>query len=549
MFIKKGYLYIMNAIHQNDPLENSDIINLIKSFKPLRRWKKQDLNSDFTEVTYSFPDWSNLRGEEYKTITTLNQYQQNLAEKTLQLWADIANITFIKKDNKYDTNIKFGVYNNINELTKDNSHLVAGVATFPLNNIEPDKKIEKITDYSIGGHVWINISSTTRIKKFNKHEITPEQKNEIDLFKEKSDNIKYYYIETDTHITLYKNNNENGHINNQPIILQKGNKETQTYIHETGHALGLPHTFRVNDHNNPDIEENSFKYSIMSYRHPKTKEADFVGLFPMSPLLIDIYVIQKFYGVNLTTRTGDTIYGFNSNTQRDCYSLTSSDDVIISCIWDAGGCDTLDFSKYNFEQKIDLNQGAFSDVGGLKSNISIAYGTIIENVIGGKNNDHIIGNEVNNHLIGNQGNDIIYGYDGDDKIFGGKGSDALYGNEGNDFINGEDDCDIISGGNGHNTLFGGKNADMFFFEISNKTNSHNKIMDYHINEDFLIFLDENKISLNIKKLISQNSISLKMSFQEEDNLTKLAIKTKEQLEVPNLTIDIVGNFSYEDLFY
>ena len=98
-------------------------------------------------------------------------------------------------------------------------------------------------------------------------------------------------------------------------------------------------------------------------------------------------------------------------------------------------------------------------------------------------------------------------------------------------------------------LFGGKNADMFFFEISNKTNSHNKIMDYNINEDFLIFLDENKISLNIKELISQNSISLNMSFQEEDNLTKLAIKTKEQLEVPNLTIDIVGNFSYEDLFY
>ncbi|WP_454209148.1 hypothetical protein [Proteus sp. Marseille-Q3619] len=74
-------------------------------------------------------------------------------------------------------------------------------------------------------------------------------------------------------------------------------------------------------------------------------------------------------------------------------------------------------------------------------------------------------------------------------------------------------------------------------------------MDYNINEDFLIFLDENKISLNIKELISQNSISLNMSFQEEDNLTKLAIKTKEQLEVPNLTIDIVGNFSYEDLFY
>lgn len=535
--------------HQEYSHGISVIISIIKSYSPLKRWNKKNKDDLFTEITYSFPDWSNLRGEEYKTITTLNKHQQDIAEKALQLWADVANIKFIKKDNKYDTNIKFGVYNNINEITKDNSHLVAGIATFPLNNTEPNKKIEKITDYSIGGHVWINISSTTRIKKLNKYEITSEQKNEIDLFKEKSDNIKYYYIETDTHITLYKNSNENGHINNQPIILQKGNRETQTYIHETGHALGLPHTFRVNDHNNPDIEENSLKYSIMSYRYPKIKEADFIGSFPMSPLLIDIYVIQKFYGVNVTTRTGDTIYGFNSNTQRDCYSLTSSDDVIISCIWDAGGCDTLDFSKYNVNQKIDLNQGAFSDIGGLKSNISIAYGTIIENAKGGENDDHIIGNNINNDLFGHGGNDIIYGYDGDDNIYGGKGSDMLYGQEGNDFIYGGDGYDIISGGNGHNTLFGGKNADMFFFEISDKANSHNKIMDYNIKEDFLIFLDENRISLNIEKLISKNSISFKISFKEEDNLTSLVIKTKEPLEVPNLTIDIVGNFSYEDLFY
>ncbi|MCM2367795.1 hypothetical protein AAFQ97_03435 [Proteus terrae] len=140
----------MSTTRQDISLENNDIIKIIKSFKPLRRWKKQDLNSDFTEVTYSFPDWSNLRENEYKTITTLNEYQQEFAEKILQLWSDVANIKFIKKGNKYDTNIKFGVYNNVNEITKDTSHLVKGVATFPLNNIDPSKKIEKITDYSNG---------------------------------------------------------------------------------------------------------------------------------------------------------------------------------------------------------------------------------------------------------------------------------------------------------------------------------------------------------------------------------------------------------------
>ncbi|WP_311752542.1 M10 family metallopeptidase C-terminal domain-containing protein [Proteus columbae] len=538
----------MSTIYKHDISEFNGIIELIKSFKPLKRWKKQDPNSDFTEITFSFPNWSQLRGDKYKTLTTFNEHQKKLAKKVLQQWSDVANINFVEKGTQHDTHIKIGAYNNINELTNDTDYFIGGVAFFPKRDFDSNKKVERIEDYSQSGQVWINLSETKLLKWIKKSDITKEQENKINNFKKGTDKISTYFYEDKDNIFLYKNENNNAHINNDLLAPQSGTYKELIYRHELGHALGLPHTFKEGDAFKYS-PQNSLMYSVMAYNYPQSQDADFCFYFPMSPMLLDVYVIQKFYGQNITTRIDDTIYGFNSNTERDCYSLTSPDDVIISCIWDAGGNDTLDFSKYNFEQKIDLNQGAFSDVGGLKSNISIAYGTIIENVIGGEDNDHIIGNEVNNHLIGNHGNDIIYGYDGDDKIFGGKGSDALYGNEGNDFINGEDGCDIISGGNGHNTLFGGKNADMFFFEISNKANSHNKIMDYNINEDFLIFLDENKISLNIKKLISQNSISLNMSFQEEDNLTKLAIKTKEQLEVPNLTIDIVGNFSYEDLFY
>ncbi len=523
------------------------IIDLIKSNPSLKRWNKKNKDDIFTEITYSFPDWSSLRGDEYKTLTTLNEYQKEVAEKTLQQWSDVANVKFTKKDNKYDTNIKFGVYNNINEITKDTSHLVAGVARFPDNNTNPNKKIEKVTDYSNGGHVWINISSTVNIKKINKNNMTPEQKYKINLFKEKSDNIKYYYLETNSHIILYKNSNENGHINNQPIILFKGNGETKTYIHETGHALGLPHTFKWDDHNNPDIEENTFKYSVMAYRYPKIEEAELDGLFPMSPLLIDIYVIQQFYGVNITTRTGDTIYGFDSNTQRDHYSLTSPDDVMITCIWDADGNDTLNFYKYNKKQKIDLNEGAFSDTGGLRGNLSIAYGAIIENAIGGINDDIIIGNNVDNHLYGNNGNDIIYGNNGNDILQGGKGNDWLYGGEGDDILYGSDGNDILWDDNGCNQLSGGKGRDIFILSLGHN-NSHNKIMDFNKNEDLLLFSDEDDHIFNIIDLIKNKKIIIFNDNQNVENTTKISI-SEEIKSINHLhTIELVGNFSFDDIF-
>lgn len=118
------------------------IIDVIKTKSPFKRWSKKNKEDIFTEISYSFPDWSKLRGKEYKTLTTLNKSQQNIAEKTLQQWSDVANIKFIKKENNYDTNIKFGVYNNVNKITKDTSHLVSGVATYPVNNIKQNKRIE-----------------------------------------------------------------------------------------------------------------------------------------------------------------------------------------------------------------------------------------------------------------------------------------------------------------------------------------------------------------------------------------------------------------------
>lgn len=537
----------MSDNHKKKSLEFDNIINLIKSFKPLKRWIKYKSQDDFTEITFSFPNWSILRENKYKTITTLNESQQDLAKYVLQQWSDVANIKFIEKNNSHDTNIKFGVYNNINKLTNDTHHSIGGFAFFPQNNINKNKKIDKVEDYSKGGQIWLNLSETYLLKIIKKPEITEHQRIKINKFKENADNITTYFEEINDRIILYINKNSNAHINNDILAPQKGSYKECTYRHELGHALGLPHTFKSGEEFKYS-EQNSLKYSVMAYNHPKEKDANFNFNYPMSPMLVDIYVIQKFYGKNMSTRIDDTVYGFFSNTQRDFYTLKSPKDELVSCIWDAGGIDTLNFSQYNHVQKIDLNQGAFSDIGGLRGNISIAYDSIIENAIGGMGDDTIYGNEINNCLYGGEGNDILFGHNGNDTLYGGNGGDALYGGEDNDFLYGNSGNDILCGGNGINELSGGEGRDIFIFNFYNKTNSQNIIRDFEKNDDFIVFVDEDGINLNIDKLISNNEIYLSINYQKIDNITTIVLNNKKNLSIPMLKVDILGEFNYEDLF-
>ncbi len=94
-------------------------------------------------------------------------------------------------------------------------------------------------------------------------------------------------------------------------------------------------------------------------------------------------------------------------------------------VWDGGGNDTLDFSGFTQNQKINLNEASFSDVGGMVGNVSIAQGVTVENAIGGSGNDLLIGNNAANVLKGGAGNDIIYGAGGADQLWGGSGSDTF----------------------------------------------------------------------------------------------------------------------------
>ncbi len=524
----------------------------------------------------------------YSTQETIFPHQQKVIEEILQHTSDIVPIFFKKISPYTNADLKFGYYNQFVNIsgTKFISGYRKGSASHPNEEGTPIKEIKPDEEHDDPGTIFIDFSSREYYKTIKQDNIDEYIENEADIY-------DIYYINNDKTITIARGNNElrKEYQQNKHKI---GSFVYHTFIHELGHSLGLFHIWEYILNEKHKVLD-SIKYSVMSYKCPDIKDADFGGLYPMTFMLVDILLLQYLYGPNMTTRLENNTYGFNSNTGRAAYSLNSIEDKLVSCIWDSGGIDTLDFSLYTVNQVINLNEGCFSDIGGLRSNISIAYKTIIENAIGGKGDDTLIGNPFDNNLIGGDGNDLFYGGDGNDLFYGGSGNDVIYGELGNDVLYGDDGDDmlidyyganmldggkgndricvastdrglpgrnIILGGEGDDEIYlgtgthritGGQGNDTFNFFCYESVESNSFIWDFEKNKDkiTLITRDYRKIDISKMKKVdklsgSKNEFSL--NHNKPANKTIIDVSTSSNDNKSIVHIEIVGIFNHDELF-
>ena len=130
----------MNINDKKKTVGFDTVVNIMKNAMPMFKDNNIGDSNVITKLTFSFPNWSQLRGDEYKTLTTMNKSQEDAIRKTLQQYSDITNIQFIEKDNQHDTHIKLGVYNNINEIAECYDYATRGVALYLNEDLKLNKK-------------------------------------------------------------------------------------------------------------------------------------------------------------------------------------------------------------------------------------------------------------------------------------------------------------------------------------------------------------------------------------------------------------------------
>jgi serralysin len=250
-----------------------------------------------------------------------------------------------------------------------------------------------------------------------------------------------------------------------------GGDGLNTIVHEIGHGLGLAHphdggweddatTFPgvYSSRSTGSQGLNQGIWTVMSYNTGWNKAKGDLTQGAQTGLgALDIAALQALYGVNENTAAGNDVYDLPRQASKAGWS----------CIWDAGGQDTISATRAADDVTIDLRAATLiagdSNAAGFVSRqksflggFTIANGAIIENATGGKYDDALTGNEVNNRLRGNDGNDTLSGGAGDD---------------------------ILQGGNGRDLLRGGSGADVFVFDKKLKSGQSDKILDFRVEDD------------------------------------------------------------------
>ncbi len=433
--------------------------------------------SDFFETGY-INDSFTVAFSEYFSFSAFTPAQRDAARQSLTLWDDLVNISIVETNDIGNTDLRFG---------NTDTGGAQAYAYLPFGDIHDDPASGWSNIHDLAGDVWVDMNLPNNFSPLGS---------------------SYY-----------------------------GNF---TLVHEIGHALGLSHpgNYNATDDNDGDgvpdpityandaqYAQDSQQYTVMSYFDAYETGAQYIDwtlmnfAYAATPMVHDIAAIQHIYGADPTTRAGDTVYGFNSTADRSVFDFTVNTRPILT-IYDAGGNDTIDFSGWSTDSVIDLNEGAYSSGGGteqflslaeinanraalgfaprsqatydiylsqfrdglgltnglFKDNIAIAYGTTIENAVGGAGDDMIIANHAANRIDGGAGSDTVSYQTATTGViiymglsftaFGGAAGDRLIsienivGSAHDDIIVGDFRDNVIDGGTGGGDwLIGGGGSD------------------------------------------------------------------------------------------
>jgi Ca2+-binding RTX toxin-like protein len=225
--------------------------------------------------------------------------------------------------------------------------------------------------------------------------------------------------------------------------LAPGGTGYEVIVHEIGHGLGLAHPHDgggesdlsifpgvtgnyLTGYTTGDYGLNQRIYTVMSYNAGYNLAPSNSLAFgdASTPMALDIAALQALYGANTSYNTGDNTYNLPT---------LNGSGTGWSCIWDAGGNDTISNQNSSSACQIYLVPaplvgayagGYVSYIGGISGGFTIANNVVIENAIGGSGNDVIFGNDAANLLTGGLGNDFIFGGLGNDTLNCGDGTDT-----------------------------------------------------------------------------------------------------------------------------